>query len=74
MDFDYSPKVRELKARVETFMAEQVYPERGAKSWRRSREGDRWQPPALIADTQAARARRPGCGTCSCPRASTAPA
>ena len=47
MDFDYSPKVLELKARVEAFMAEHVYPNE-ARMLAEIAEGDRWQPPALI--------------------------
>ncbi|MDA8251374.1 MAG: acyl-CoA dehydrogenase family protein [Rhodospirillales bacterium] len=47
MDFDYSPKVLELKARVEAFMAEHVYPNE-ARMLVEIGEGDRWQPPELI--------------------------
>ncbi len=47
MDFDYSPKVLELKARVEAFMAEHIYPNEAALLAEIA-EGDRWQPPALM--------------------------
>ncbi len=47
MDFDYSPKVQELKARVEAFMAEHIYPNEAA-ILAQIAEGDRWQPPALM--------------------------
>ena len=47
MDFDYSPKVLELKARLEAFMAEHVYPNE-ARMLAAIAEGDRWQAPALI--------------------------
>jgi acyl-CoA dehydrogenase len=49
MDFDYSPKVQELKARVEVFMADHVYPNE-AEIFAQIAEGDRWQPPRLLED------------------------
>ena len=58
MDFDYSPKVQELKARVEAFMAEHVYPNE-ARMLAEIAEGDRWQPPALI-DELKRKAREAG--------------
>ncbi|MBN9509414.1 MAG: acyl-CoA dehydrogenase family protein [Alphaproteobacteria bacterium] len=58
MDFDETPKVRELKARVETFMAEHVYPNE-AEILAQIAEGDRWQPPALFAEIKE-RARAAG--------------
>jgi acyl-CoA dehydrogenase len=47
MDFDYSPKVMELKTRVEAFMTEQVYPNEAAILGQIA-DGDRWQPVPLI--------------------------
>ena len=58
MDFDYSPKVLELKARVEAFMAEHIYPNEAAMLAAIA-EGDRWQPPALMEDLKR-RARAAG--------------
>lgn len=58
MDFDYSPKVLELKARVEAFMAEHIYPNE-ARLFAEIETGDRWQPPALMEDIKR-RARGAG--------------
>jgi acyl-CoA dehydrogenase len=52
MDFDYSPKVQELKARVEAFMADHVYPNE-AEIFAQISEGDRWQPPRLIEELKS---------------------
>ena len=49
MDFDYSPKVQELKSRVEAFMADYVYPNE-AEIFSQIADGDRWQPPRLMED------------------------
>jgi acyl-CoA dehydrogenase len=58
MDFDYTQKVLDLKARVETFMAENVYPNE-ANILAQIAEGDRWQPVPLIEDLkQRARAAK----------------
>ena len=43
MDFDYSPKVAALQARVAAFMAEHVYPNEAA-ILAEIADGDRWQP------------------------------
>ncbi len=58
MDFDYSPKVVDLKARVEGFMAEHVYPNEG-RILAQIAEGDRWQPVPLIEELKQ-RARAAG--------------
>lgn len=58
MDFDYSPKVLALKARVEAFMAEHCYPNEAA-ILAQIAEGDRWQPPPLL-DELKVRARAAG--------------
>jgi acyl-CoA dehydrogenase len=58
MDFAYSQKVQDLKARVEAFMAEHIYPNEAA-ILAQIAEGDRWQPPALL-DELKARARAAG--------------
>jgi acyl-CoA dehydrogenase len=57
MDFDYSPKVLELKARLEAFMAEHIYPNEAELFAAIAR--DRWQPPALM-ETLKQRARAAG--------------
>ena len=48
MDFDYSQKVLALKARVEAFMAEHIYPAEAA-IFAEIAEGDRWQPSQILA-------------------------
>jgi acyl-CoA dehydrogenase len=58
MDFDHTRKVLDLKARVEAFMAEHVYPNEAA-ILAQIAEGDRWQPPALLAELKQ-RARDAG--------------
>ncbi|HEY0909214.1 MAG TPA: acyl-CoA dehydrogenase family protein [Bradyrhizobium sp.] len=58
MDFDYSEKVLDLKARVEAFMGEHVYPSEAA-IFAQIAEGDRWQPPALFGELKQ-RAREAG--------------
>jgi acyl-CoA dehydrogenase len=58
MDFEYSPKTKELAARLSAFMDEHVYP----NEKRHASEvaaGDRWQPVELIEELKArARAQR----------------
>jgi acyl-CoA dehydrogenase len=58
MNFDYTPKVQALLARVAAFMGEHVYPNEAAILAEIS-QGDRWQPVALIEDLKA-RARAAG--------------
>jgi acyl-CoA dehydrogenase len=58
MDFDYTAKVLDLKARVEAFMAEHCYPNE-AEIFAQIADGDRWQPPALMV-TLKQRARDAG--------------
>jgi len=43
MEFEHSEKVRALQARVETFMADEIYPNEEAL-FAQVNEGDRWQP------------------------------
>ena len=47
MDFDHSEKVLHLKARVEAFMAEHIYPAEEA-IFAEIAEGDRWQPSQIL--------------------------
>ena len=47
MDFDHTPKVLALKARVEAFMAEHIYPAE-ENIFAEIAEGDRWQPSQIL--------------------------
>ena len=47
MDFDYSPKVMQLQARLQAFMVEHVYPNEGL-FYEGIDQVDRWQPSQLI--------------------------
>ena len=58
MDFSHSARVLELKARVEAFMAEHVYPAEQA-IFAEVAEGNRWQP-SLILERLKQRARAAG--------------
>src|SRR5919202_4963080 len=58
MDFEYSPKVKELKARVEAFMQEHIYPNEETIIAEIA-EGDRWQQPPTI---EALKAQARACG------------
>jgi acyl-CoA dehydrogenase len=52
MDFDYSPKVKELQARLGAFMKEHVYPNE-ERFHLEVDEGDRWQPTRIIEELKA---------------------
>jgi acyl-CoA dehydrogenase len=47
MDFDYTPKVIDLQARLQSFMQEYIYPNERTFH-EQVEEGDRWQPTAII--------------------------
>jgi acyl-CoA dehydrogenase len=49
MDFDYSPKVRDLQARLTAFMDANIYPNE-ARFHAEVDAGDRWQPTRLIEE------------------------
>ncbi|MGZ5113304.1 MAG: acyl-CoA dehydrogenase family protein [Usitatibacter sp.] len=49
MDFDYSPKVKELQARLDAFMKQHVYPNE-ERFYLEVDEGDRWQPTRVIEE------------------------
>ncbi|HEX5841031.1 acyl-CoA dehydrogenase family protein [Pseudomonas benzenivorans] len=52
MDFEFSPKVRELRERLLAFMDEHIYPNEAL--WEEQvAEGDRWEPPVLLAELKA---------------------
>ena len=52
MDFGYSPKVKELRERVDAFMQEHVFPAE-AVFHQQVNEGDRWQPTAIVEELKA---------------------
>ncbi len=52
MDFDYSPKVMQLQARLQAFMVEHVYPNEGL-FYEGIDRVDRWQPSQLIEALKA---------------------
>ena len=49
MDFGYSPKVKELRERVDAFMQEHVFPNEHVFD-QQVAEGDRWQPTAIVEE------------------------
>ena len=49
MDFGYSPKVKELRERVDAFMQEYVFPAESVFH-QQVNEGDRWQPTAIVEE------------------------
>ncbi|MBZ5594651.1 MAG: acyl-CoA dehydrogenase family protein [Acidobacteriia bacterium] len=49
MLFEFSPKVRELEARLRAFMDEHIYPNESIYS-RQIAAGDRWEPTAVIEE------------------------
>jgi acyl-CoA dehydrogenase len=52
MNFDYSPKVKELESRLRDFMDAQIYPNE-ARYHAEVASGDRWQPLKLIEELKA---------------------
>src|ERR1700733_14325988 len=52
MDFSFSPKVKELQARVTAFMDQHVYPNE-ARFHAEIAEGDRWQPTKVVEELKA---------------------
>ena len=53
MDFDYSPKVKELQKRVQQFMDEHVYPNEDTYYNQVDTQGDRWQIPPIMEELKA---------------------
>src|SRR5215470_18229256 len=49
MDFDYSPKVKDLQSRLRDFMDAHVYPNEG-RFLDEVREGDRWEPTKVVEE------------------------
>src|SRR5438105_7217638 len=52
MEFDYSPKVKDLQARLSAFMDAHIYPNE-QRFHAEVEEGDRWQPTRLIEELKA---------------------
>jgi acyl-CoA dehydrogenase len=52
MDFDYTPKVKELQKRVRDFLEEHIVPAE-PKMLAQIAEGDRWTPPPLMDELKA---------------------
>ena len=49
MDFEFSPKVQDLRKRLQSFMDEEIYPNEATFA-AEVEEGDRWAPPPILAD------------------------
>src|SRR6202521_5435457 len=49
MDFEYSPKVKELQARLQAFMDQHIYPNE-QRFYAEVAAGDRWEPTRIIED------------------------
>ena len=64
MDFEFSPKVQELRERLMTFMDDHVHPNE-ALFLQQVDEGDRWERPEILEDLKK-RANKRVCGTCFC--------
>ena len=58
MDFEHSPKVKDLQARIAAFMAEHVYP--NEKRYRQEHEAAGWLSPPALLDLLKAKARAAG--------------
>ncbi len=50
MDFDFSPKVKDLQKRVQQFMDEHVYPNEEMYHHQVDTQGDRWQIPPIMEE------------------------
>ena len=50
MDFEYSPKVTELRQKVQSFMDEHVYPNEKTYAEQLDSQGDRWQIPPILEE------------------------
>ena len=58
MEFEFSPKVQEMRQRLAAFMDDCIYPNEDI--WRQQvAAGDRWEPPAILAELKS-RAREAG--------------
>lgn len=52
MDFEFSPKVQNLRERLLAFMDEHIYPNE-ITFLQQVNDGDRWEPPAILKDIKA---------------------
>ena len=68
MDFDLTERQAFYRDRVKEFIETRIRPRNGDYKAQLN-EGDRWQPIPVIEELKPRRARRRGCGTCSCRRA-----
>ena len=50
MDFDFSPKVKDLQKRVQQFMDDHVYPNEDTYHNQVDHQGDRWQIPPIMEE------------------------
>jgi len=50
MDFEYSPKVQELRKKVQDFMDTNVYPNEKTYDEQLNTQGDRWQIPPILEE------------------------
>jgi acyl-CoA dehydrogenase len=67
MDFDYSPKVKDMQARLLAFMDKHIYPNENAyydEVAANRAKGNAWIPTQIIEQLKP-KARAPACGTCS---------
>jgi len=53
MDFDYSDKVKQLRAKVQSFMNDVVYPNEQTYHEQFEAQSDRWQTPEIMEDMKA---------------------
>ena len=53
MDFQYSSRTEELKARIETFMDENVYPNERLYYEQIDTLGNRWMEPPILEELKA---------------------
>lgn len=53
MDFDYSPKVKDLQKRVQQFMSDHVYPSENLYHEQVDSQSDRWQIPPIMEEMKA---------------------
>ena len=72
MDFNLSPADVEWRDRVKSFMESEVRP-RAADYVAQQAAGDRWKVLPVIEDLKVNARAKPGCGTCSCRRATAPP-
>ena len=71
MDFEYSPKVKELQKKLNAFMDEHIYP--NEKAWYDHTRGpNRWQPVPIIEELKP-KARAAGLWNLFLPRSPRAP-